>query len=442
MAACFSSPVSVRRCASLRAELPRRSPLAAALAALLAAGCVSGRAVKVTEGPADPCARFAPAPVVLRGGEVLRSPGGPVAADVWNPLDVELRPDGRIRARDPRGDPIEGFAPEPKGTEAGEERGLGVYVQTEAPLYVAPRGAEIGRAFPGAYLPVVSMDACNVQVLLRAFSPASGGGPVKAWLPADAVGTRELSLRAPPPPSRYVRDQRRVLRAEPAVAASAFAQTRCGRLEVLESRPVAGGAEIQRVAQVEQGVELSGWVDRPIVDARGEGGCPVRLLDKKQVVAFDGESSLPEGYAALGDGAALTKELDKLARKERTVYVPVVDGLAARCEAFRLKAKGAELVRADPDKATKAETWQVRLGEGTLTLSGPCRGGGHCALSYLIAGVASDRIVLLPDRDDLASRAAELLAYHQDDAESWFFERRACEAQGGVDHASSLLPPQ
>jgi hypothetical protein len=421
----------------------RPSPLwllAACLAALLAAGCASAPPAKEPEKPTDPCARTAPAGVVLRGGEVLKSRGGPVAADVWNPLAVELLPDGRIRARDPKGDPIEGFAPEPKGTAAGEERGLGVYVQTETPIYLAPKGPEIGRAFPGAYLPVLSVDACNVQVILRAFSPASGDGPMKAWLPVDAVGTKELILRPAPTPLRHVRDQRRVLRAEPGDASSAFARTRCGRMEVLEVRQDKGGADVQRVGQSEQGVELRGWVDRPIVDARGDDDCPVRLLDKKQVVGFDGEASLPEGYAALGDGLALGKELEKLAKKDRTIYVPLVDGLGARCEAFKLRAKGAELVRADPDKTKKAESWQVRLAEGRLTVSGPCRGGGLCSLPYLIVGMASDRIVLLPARDDLASRAGELLAYHQDDTEPWYLERSACEAQGGVDHASSLLP--
>jgi hypothetical protein len=244
MAACFSSPVSVRRCASLRAELPRRSPLAAALAALLAAGCVSGRAVKVTEGPADPCA-----PLRARPGGAARRRGAQVAwrARRRGRLEPARRrapprwPHPRARSQ---GDSDRGLRPEPKGTEAGEERGLGVYVQTEAPLYVAPRGAEIGRAFPGAYLrwsrwtPATFRSCC---------APSRGLGrrAVKAWLPADAVGTRELSLRAPPPRRGTSRDQRRVLRAEPAVAASAFAQTRCGRLEVLESRPVEGGAEIQ-----------------------------------------------------------------------------------------------------------------------------------------------------------------------------------------------------
>lgn len=419
-------------------SLPSVAACLASLAFL--AGCVTAPPPRKVVAPTDPCARTGPAQVVLRGGEVLASRNGPVVADVWNPLTVELLPDGRIRARDPKGDPVEGFAPDAAGSVAGEERGIGLFVQAEAPLLLTPEGPEIGRAFPGAYLPVASMDACRAQVLLRAFSAPSGGGPLKAFLPADAVGAKELSLRPPPAPLRHVRDQRRVLRAEPGAASSAFAQTRCGRLEVLETGREPGGAEVQRVAQAEQGVELRGWVDRPIVDARGDGACPVRRLTRKEVVGFDGESGLPEGYAALGDGAALSKEVERLFKRDRTVYVSLVDGLGARCEAFKVRSKGTELVRADQEKSRRADAWQVRLGEGRLTLSGPCRGGGLCSLPYLLAGVKADRIELVPARDELASRAGDLLAYHQEDAEPWYLERAACEAHGGVDHASSLLP--
>ncbi|MGC4114468.1 MAG: hypothetical protein QM765_07625 [Myxococcales bacterium] len=135
-------------------------------------------------------------------------------------------------------------------------------------------------------------------------------------------------------------------------------------------------------------------------------------------------------------------KLEKQVKKDRTVFVPLVDGLGARCEGFKLKAKGTELVRLEQEKSKskRPETWQVRLGEGRLTLSGPCRGGGLCSLPYLVVALKPDRLVLLPARDDLASRVANLLAYHQDDAELWFFDRAACESGGGIDHASSLLP--
>ncbi|MBI5546325.1 MAG: hypothetical protein HY901_20755 [Deltaproteobacteria bacterium] len=418
----------------------RRFPLALLLAALLTRCASAPPPRPAAPRPLDPCALTAPAQVWLRGGEVLRAPHGPVASDVWNPLVVELLADGRIRARDPSGSPVEGYAPELKGTVAGEERGLGLYVQTETPLFLAPNGAEIGRALPGTYLPVVSMDACFAEVVLRDFSRTSTPGPFRAYLAVDAVGTRELSPRPASRSPRFVRDHRRLLLVEPGQPATAFSETRCGRLEVLETRRDADGVEVQRVAQGEQGVQLWGWVDRPVAEARGEDRCPARVLEKQQVVAFDGEASLPEGFLRLGDASALLKEYEKLTRKERSVFIPLVDGDGVRCEAFKLRLKGTELVRAEQEKGKKPPSWQVRISGGRLTLSGSCRGGGSCAMPYLLAGVSAERIVLLPAKDDLAARAEKLFAYHQDDTEPWFLERSACEARGGVDQASSVLP--
>ncbi len=437
------------------AAMPR-APLALLAAALLCSSCVTAPTPppkKVDEPivPLDPCRLTAPMKVWLRGGEVLRSPGGPVAADVWNPIVAEASPDGRLRVPDPGGTLVEGWAPELKGSVEIEERGVGLYVQEEAPLHLEPNGPEIGRISPGVYLPVLAWDACFAKVLLRGFprklagESAAGATPFIALVPTARLGTREIPLRpALPGRGRFVRDYRRDLLVEPGKPMTVFSEARCVRLRILEQARAAGGQPpVQRVALAERGIELRGWVDRPIVEVRGDERCPTRVLEKVDAVAFDGEATgLPDGYARAGDPEALAKAWADFAKKERTLYIPVPDGEGVRCRAFHLKPKHTELTRNEERNGRKVTlSWRVQAAGHRLTLTGPCRSkeGATCSIPYLLQALGPDRVALLPARDAAVARARTIVAYYADDAEAWFFGRRTCVAEGGVDRVSGLL---
>lgn len=422
---------------------PSLRPARAASLLLVASACATttGTKVAVTTPPptTDPCHRAGPVKVVMRGAELLKSPNGPVAADVWNPLVVELLPDGRVKAHDSVGNPVEGYAPDPKAGPGGEERGLGLFVQVEAPLSLDPRGPPIGRVLPGTYLPVLSVDACAAEVIVRGFARklVSGShGVLKAYVPVEALAPKDLTAKPSTRVLGAMRDHHRRLLVEPGQPSTAFTETRCGRLSLLETRRGPNGETWQKVAQEEKGIEIQGWVDQPILEARGEDRCPLRELGNIQVMSFDGDSSgLPDGFARPAEPDALAKEWEKLTKKERPVWIPVVDGEEIACREYKLKAKGVGLAREEEKDGRKATySFGLRLSGEHLSVSGgPCRGKPSCSLKFLLVGLDAHRVALLPT-------SARVPAYHVDDTEPWFFDRRGCESHGGVDHASTSLP--
>lgn len=234
-------------------------------------------------------------------------------------------------------------------------------------------------------LPALALAACtaalDVAAPPEAEPPAPGGAPAKGW---------EVTLA-----SR---------------SGIAFATTSCGRLYVAETTDRSSRL-VQRVGLV----ELSGWTERPVTQARGT--C-VRVFDKPRVTIG---SPLPEGYRGVHRDAAT--RLDQLASSGATVYVASSLAGEPACMAWRFapsKRQSGKGTLAWTHANGRRVEFGYELHDGTLVLLGPDAWG--CSSRHKAVSFGEDRVVMLPHPP------AGTWAYYAEDADDWYLTEEACRA--------------
>lgn len=313
-------------------------------AVLLSLACAS-RPVDPTVEPgavaAPPRARAPAAPrgggplrLVLREGMLTEPGSGEIFVEIDRPVEVEAAaplPPG-FQARDlplrvllPGG----GYVDTVRAGDGGalmpdDPTAAGLYVGRETTLWHQPGEGELGTAAAGAFLPLFALQGEWARVALpgylaleadrgRRSRAENQGGAALAWVRcADLTTQAPAALPASDPWTTPAFDYNLLLRDSP--EGQAFSQLRCG--PVRELRRERGWS---LVAQLRQGVEVRGWVDRPPLPGRGSGACPhrtvVRADDQWSVVATARPASpkLPPASAevsALGPGGSVLRGSD------------------------------------------------------------------------------------------------------------------------------------
>ncbi|MBI2894507.1 MAG: hypothetical protein HYY06_13225 [Deltaproteobacteria bacterium] len=440
----------------------RRAALALGLALTGCAAPVASRAPAPGHAPArvaDAASpRRDPAPTVMwlrPGDQRFTGPEerGSILGRSREPALVELLADGSVRAVE--GD-LQGRLPPEARSWPTADRGLGLFVQAHADLHLgAPDGPVVGRALPGAYLPVIEPGPRTTEIALPGYQIAIDNRwrPVRAFVDSRSLGTRELPL-PPSPDAADFRDHARDLSVVP--GGPTFAQTLCGPLRVVEERD-----GLPRIAQHRAGVEVMGWARVGFERRRGDLACPPRVVERRwSMDEAAPQPELPEGYVAadstLGDPLG-----ERVRRGGRIFWLEEegFDGLA--CTDWRIQAE-----RGASDRVRLSSSFIDDSGDANLVVSsfifeyaaadsvhlpsvvllgpqtevranrgrGPVRSSMSmgCGEIYTIVSADPERVRVVRGQYLFG-----LVGYHPEDAETWYLDRRACESAAARPIASA-----
>jgi hypothetical protein len=395
----------------------------------------------------------------LRVTEEVRSKIVPALEATAHPILVELLPDGSIRTAEA---PEQREVIPPSGVRRWPtaDAGLGLFVQRSVGLSLgAPDGPTIGKALPGAYLPIIAYGTRVTEVALPGYkvrSPANWD-PVRVFVDSNALGTAVLSPPPAPPTKVDYRDHEVPISVEKGL--QPFASTLCGPMRVL----IRDG-RLSKVIQYSRGIEVEGWLSKEPDGQRGSHVCPPRVVrkDSSSEDPQDGETSRTHvGYVSLGSGASSRDSLKTVINAAGSLFWVVVgEDDELKCIEWQVKrragdAQKSELgslqykvqLRRTVDKERRLATsfaLSYSPGEGVrpsqVSLVGPtsyvgarAEGVALCGEAYMIVESAADHVSLLR-----GGYPNGIVSYHPDDAETWYLNRQSCEA-AAVDPRNRTL---
>jgi hypothetical protein len=398
---------------------------------------------------------------------------------IFEEVLVERLPDGTLREVNEHSVPKSQL--EQVGlTSPTAERGLGLYVQKGADIHADGIGGPvIGRVSPGAYLPVVAVRDDVAEVVLSRYGRKDGSEP-HAFMAASALGV-DVPAALPPPVAAESVDYLDIeaeLRLTP--GGTVVARTACGPVHVVER----SGSDL-RVAQEHDGIRVVAWITAP-EGRRGSHRC-LRVIERR--LAREREEwtprvpVLPPGYVRIPTDIAGHDPLEPMFRRGGVIYWLVPNAQELSCKEWRVRPKKNRpddaalewpVVRAELTHPTTVDT-DPPFGAGGLGLSAvgerlrnepPVprfqhvtlvfdaaftrgRGDSHSSMdlegpeergarpqpghgvgialcgnseNYTIVGTHVGSVTVLAGGTHLT------VAYHPEDAESWYLSRAACEA--------------
>jgi hypothetical protein len=380
-----------------------------------------------------------------RGTGAFRSADGTPPARLKHKADRsvhKVKKPGRIRASRRTGRPV---------------------AQRIAWLYLdRPYGPIIGRVYPGT--PVSVKETKEQWLLIRVgryerqawfYENKRRAGvttnPLTAWARRDAFAHRAVRKSRPPSDGIRVRDFQVDLSHTPknTVAEAAgnrqlpFAETLCGPMRVLRQKFGRGNRPIHSlVAQYRNGFEVMGWADYPIDSMQGDHRCPARVVFERTGQQLGRQPVVPKGFVrSAGRSAHLA--LKNLISAGRSVYWIEEKRKSYNCRRWRFApnppgpSSGRLTLRMNkPSRHNEVWFGYILRPDRTLTLFGPnsrsVREEGAvsvvsttsalCAVSMTAVELRPGRITMLSN----LSSGKRVSAYHPDDGQTWYLNRKAC----------------
>jgi hypothetical protein len=396
---------------------------------------------------------------------------------------VDCLPDGALREVSPHSVVSSELASADQ-TSPTLEHGLGLYVERATDIHLGERGGPVlGRASPGAYLPVVGIRDAVAEVTV----PRHGrneGTELHAFVDASA-----LDVAIPPVPAQGeegpaetvdLLDLDEGLGLAP--RGPVIGRTACGPVHVLER----DGKSV-RIAQEHDGIRIVAWVEAPSI-RRGAHRC-ARTVERKATMVngewVDRDPPIPPGYARVAVGR---DPLEPLVRRGGIVSWLVAHGEELACEEWRVRPTKARKedaavtwppLRADFERPTTVDS-DPPFGAGGPRLSelaerprnepkvprfqhitlvrhaqyfgardsapaqmeleyaewrgyrpqpGTAEGIALCGYSdsNMVVGTSAGAVTILSK-----GGTSQTVAYHPEDVESWYLTRTACEADRGA----------
>jgi hypothetical protein len=310
---------------------------------------------------------------------------------------------------------------------AGSAAADDLYVQRAGDLHLGqPDGPVIGRALPGAHLPIVKRTTAAAEVTLPGyydlgtFEPGCclHIGDLHAFLDARLLGPKEPQATAPHrPPGKVYRDYELTLDTPDGTS---ITKVRCGDLYVADQ------GDKHRVTQLGDGFELTGWTKQPLPWPRGRRfECPPRVVT-------DREAALPPGYLAPSAlPSDLAQRLAALVRVKATLFVPIFDGPTTLCARFKLSKKSAKAtIQARGLRFNLPYSFEVRPGPIGV-YSGPV------GASLTPVDITAQHLVFVAN---VPSLSPPVVGYHPDDTEIWYLDADTCAREATPLHASRIYP--
>jgi hypothetical protein len=232
------------------------------LAAPLVAGCKTPRVSSDSGAAGAPGALGSDARTFwLRNSPLLDASAKPIGS-VQGPLLARVGPQGRVQSSPGVTPSVDGYLPASLLATPKDGEGLALYAQRQADLHEqSATGPVIGRVYPGAFVSVAPASPGYLLLALPAFR-AAPQEQVLAVVEENAFGSASQRLQGPSSEGQLVRDFVNAplwaveFTARPVPP---FASTMCGDVRVLSVT-----ARASRISQYHAGVEIFGWHDYPI----------------------------------------------------------------------------------------------------------------------------------------------------------------------------------
>jgi hypothetical protein len=402
----------------------------------------------------------------MRGGVLLLEGIGSVRPTaVPDPVLVDVLDDRKVKVVGADGQRLEGWLPIASELQGMGFRNvfpaLGLFAQVETPVLLDPDGPAVGRALDGAFVPIQNVDGAWARVSLpwveRATNERDPADLQRRdeltrsnepfWISLADLGLDRHPLKAIKRDEIWIFRRWRILRLAPARASPVFAIARCMPARLVETREI-DGHQAQRVAYRFEGIETQGWVEKPFPGTDYDYRCS-RAIVKTGTAgappsAIDG-LPLPAGFLPaqpFPDQPELPASIVEVFQPGRLLFVPVLRTRRLECAPYRVtkdRKYGRGFVPARPPTPDVVRLeYTLGLQPTGLTVFGPSTNykngtatSAACAHMLRFVQVHGDRLEMIGVHE-------ELVAYHPDDLEVWYRDRRTCMEEGTSLQASTV----